>query len=164
MSHIFEAKIECVVNRPFLYRNKKYQSGDIFLLNPNNSIQCMFIKTGRVTELDEECYQYILTRHVANIDEKDYQYGDIVDVSNLLPHIRNVLVKRGYFKKVIIKLSDSQKDNELPTYSDLAKSLGITFRELKNICKDKFDIYLPHHMTRADKDIYEKINTIIPKE
>ena len=109
----FDAKIECVVGRPFLYYGVKFENGEIFELNPNNKLHKTFLTSKRVYQLPEEHYEYICTRQYKEFLNKAYKFGDIVDFSGFTEEQRLLAVKRGYVKKIIIKKA-KQEDDDIP--------------------------------------------------
>lgn len=159
MSRI-EARIECVVNRPFIYYGIKYECGDIFPLNPNNPQQKGWVRTGRIYEMPEPAYEYICVYEFGKeLFNKFYQYNEVVDIENIGKKFIDIQVKRGYLKKSIKKDS---KDVDM-TYNDYAKSKGLLYKELKVFYKEKFDEYLPHHNVKIDAIIFDKLEKIVPR-
>lgn len=164
-----EAKIECIVLRPFFYNGKKYNKDNIFFLNPNNEQQRAYLRYGIVYEISEENYNYILcTKAPKNISGIIYNYNDIIDVSKLDMKKRLLFIKRGWFKKVIKKnkISNnkeiSNKNNKEvinKTYKigDIAKTLSRSSTEIKKIIKDKLNININSYNKIFSKEEYEKI-------
>lgn len=108
-----EAKTECIVARPFVYAGKKYYKDDIFFFNPNNIIQRSFLRSGKIFQLPEEKYIYILcTKAPKEIDNKKYKYDDIVDFSNTNIGKRELFVRRGIVKKIILENYLKNKEEE----------------------------------------------------
>lgn len=158
----YEAKIETIANREFLYRGIKYEKGDIFQLNPNDRLHKTFLRNKRVYVLPEEHYEYVCTKPIKEFFGIIYKQGDVVDFSEIPEHERLNKVRQGNVKKVIKKLEEDKE--EKISYSAYAKSKNMTYTELKKLYKEKYDEYLPHHMSAVSNEVYKKMEIIIPKE
>lgn len=153
---IFEAKIECMVNRPFRHRGIDYEQGDIFLVNPNDRLHKRYLRSGKIFELPENEYEYIYVKKIEKLFyDKVYKYGDIVNMDNVDIEKRRLFVRRGYLKKII--KSDTEVDFN---YLEYAKQKGISFKDLKTEYKERFDVYLPHHLTKVNKNILANMEKI----
>ena len=156
----YDAKIECVANRPFLYCGIKFEKGDVFLLNPNNRLHKTFLNSNKVYQLPEQAYDYVCTKFSKEFYGKTYTFDEVVDFSNISEEERMLYVRRGYVKKIIRKINEEDKIS----YSAYAKEKNITFSELRRLYKEKYDEYLPHHMTVISKEIYEKLKLLFPEK
>lgn len=155
-----EARIECVVNRPFIHYGIKYESGDIFPLNLNNPQQKGWLRTNRVYEMPSPAYEYICVYEFGKeLFGTVYNYNEVIDITGIEKKFIDIQIKRGYIKKSIKKDS---KDADM-TYIDYAKTKGLLYKELKVLYKEKFDEYLPHHNAKIDAVIFDKLEKIVPK-
>lgn len=153
----YDAKVECVVNRPFLHYGIKYEKGDIFLINPNNLIHRAWLRTKKVYQLPEDKYEYICTRQSKEMLGKLYSFGDVVDLSEMAENQRYLYVKRGYVKKVIKKTEQKQKIS----YNEFAKQKNLSYKDLNLLYKEKYNESLPHHMSSITEEMLVKIKDII---
>jgi hypothetical protein len=153
----YDAKVECIVNRPFLHYGIKYEKGDIFPVNPNNIIHKGWLRAKKIYQLPEENYEYVCTRQHKELLGEIYTFGQIVDLSVLPENQKFLYVKRGYVKKVIKK---AEKE-EIISYSVFSKNNGVSYKELKELFKEKYGEDLPHHMTAISKEHLEKLEIII---
>ena len=154
-----EARIECVVGRPFFHRGLKYCIGDIFWMNPNDIYHNDWIRNRRIYELQEDAYEYVFLKNEREFFGKFYSYGDIFELEDIEPSKLRLFIKRGYLKKQIKK--STTKDF---SYNEYAKTKDIKYKELKELYKERFDEYLPHHAIKVDNDIYQKLELMFPKD
>jgi len=155
----YDAKIECVVNRPFLHLGVKFEKGDIFSLNPNNRLHKVFLSNGKVYQLPEEHYEYVCTISYKEFGDKIYGLNDLVDFSDLSDEYKVLYVKRGWVKKSIKKTEEKE---EKVSYTAYAKTKGMTYSELRALYKEKTDEYIPHHASAVSKEMFEKLEKVIP--
>lgn len=167
---INEAKIECVVARPFIYAGKKYLENDIFYCNINNVIQRRFLKTGRIYQVEEDRYDYILcTTAPKLILGTTYKYGDVIDVSSLDIRKRELFIRRGWFKKIIKDLKKPKQEikeavkedvvEDKITLSTISKEINIRASELKYICNSDLDMGIKSYTQKITEEQKKQILT-----
>ena len=189
-----EAKIECVVARPFYYGMKKYLTGDIFFFNPatpRNSQQHRFYKNGRFYQLEEDKYKYVLVAHAPKTyNGITYKNGDVVDLSFMEERQRFLQVVRGWMKKVIIdsQVIEPKKEEmateteqqtepqefQMPVFeessnlSKLTKQVGEHFNKsakgIKTLAEEKLDIKLGSYTQKLTEEQFNKILELLNSE
>ena len=181
-----DAKIECIVVRPFYYNGHRKHPDEIFFMNPNMFRERTLLRNGLIKKLSEEEYVYILcSRTPKNYNDKVFQNGDIVDVSNLTIEQRENRVKQGQFKKAIkdnfkpkeIKETEQQtepQEFQMPVFeessnlSKLTKQVGEHFnksaKDIKILAEEKLDIKLGSYTQKLTEEQFNKILELLNSE
>lgn len=185
----YEAKIETIVQRPFVYRGKRYQKNDVFLYNPNPSKlgaeQKHFLRTGAIKQMEESEYLYICLREQKEFFGKIYKKDDIIDIGDYEPERMLLWIKRGAVKKVLkstydksqagnktsalkgqqiaLEKTDDIKQDSKITLSTIANKTGIKASVLKAICNDDLKINIGNYTKALTEEQEQQILSHVNK-
>jgi len=124
---------------------KEYQIGDIYYYNPDRYIDMELSDSGFFNPINSSKCNFYCNTTELDFNGNTYEYGELLDIENVAEDALDNLCFIGYIKKKlkennkevkkeIKKTSIKNKKRKAKTfkYSDVAKQLGIAFKDLKN--------------------------------
>lgn len=164
-------KIPYEVIKPFIYRTKKYETGDLFLLIPKYRDHKRILLMNKIKEKDINDCVLICNTKTLDIGEKIYNRNEII------PNEHNDFLKRHIrlgrvLKKLKTEINSIAKDNEkkdkenknkikITNYVSLAKKYNLEYRNLRKIIEDEFNIKIKAPLDNIEKENIQKYDDYI---
>lgn len=123
------------------YGISEYKTGDIYLFDPNHSMDVELDDSGFFEQIDNSKCDFICNEAM-ELGGIQYEQDEMVkDLTQVSDEALNCLVLIGRIKKILqgqkpVKEVVQSKPKTKPKYSDIAKALNLSFAELKKRAKE----------------------------